>query len=309
MNFEFSEVFLRDDERLRNWQKNDGNFMLKKRCRRETIKDSPISEEIVENGFYLDRKEEKVKCCMQCTSINVFDIEKKKLQHLKECPYESPSNTRSRVFFSEEKSFFFEKERLDSFIEFPHYNHLTPKILAKHGFISTRISDFIGCVFCNKTFTHLETLNPDDIVNHTCSSEKQSRNGDRDESMRDINRRMNSKMCDFNISFEVSKHLEELRLKSDDHFAIFDECYYFKQSPIRPLSSLDEFKERRETFNSKSWPIMIGGFALIFKLAEAGFCYIGKYYFLFHFLNSLFLSVCYIYFFSLLTTSYFVFFF
>ena len=267
-----------------------------------------ISEYFANNGFYIDSSNLNITCCKECISYNVVDIiniikyitekeeeekeeeeeeenwerkisnlrEKIPLMHLNKCCYSKPV-ARSKLFFAEAYSLYFESERLNSFIEFPHFNHfgfyLSPDVLAMKGFYYERGRDAITCVFCGSTFCELdETLangDADQIFNHPCEHERSK----------------------FNISLEMGIILEDIRLEEDDYFPIgipdnitivdvrHKDCNLSQMGVFQlgfPIhTKFKGLKEREESFIHANWPHNELFNISCQELARAGFFYIG----------------------------------
>ena len=283
---------------------------------------SEISEFLAKNGFYVEESGTHMNCCMECISYNIVDVinrikiiieeeedeekaedwerkvnilkEKIPLQHSNCCQYKRPV-ARSKIFFSEEQNLFFESERLNSFIEFPHFHHnnfcLSPNVLAKKGFYYLRVQDYIKCVFCHRLFKELNKIiidnNADTIVNHLCDSRR----------------------LKFNISLEMSNILEDLKLNKSDYFPACypTENYSIKTNKDPHLTQLGvcqvklpiypEYKlkaTREKSFKHFSFPHIRLMNLSWQQLAEAGFFYIGKVFFFFFFVLYENYSHCYI---------------
>lgn len=117
---------------------------------------SEVKDQFAKAGFYYTRNGSKVKCftCyleIDASEVNpTDDIVKMHKEKRPECRFilrfEPDINARSKKFLSYD-SLRYEKERLETFIEWPIL-WLSPEDLAADGFYYLRTSDHCACVFC-----------------------------------------------------------------------------------------------------------------------------------------------------------------
>ena len=129
--------------------------MKEEKTRFETFKDysfSIDSHALAKAGFYYTKRVHILECSMchfQIDAANLNQDEDRIIAlHKKEKPECTfVQNQRRSKKFVNYDSLRFEKERLDTFIEWPH-KWLKPSDLARDGFYYLRTADHCACVFC-----------------------------------------------------------------------------------------------------------------------------------------------------------------
>ena len=112
-------------------------------------------------GYYYHCDYRKIKCCMDCSDytvdyivLNATIIATENLFSFiknlhKSCCCFQPTIIRSKIFLDSILTLKYERERLNSFIEFPCSHIVDPKALAKDGFYYERFEDVCCCIFCD----------------------------------------------------------------------------------------------------------------------------------------------------------------
>ena len=127
-----------------------------------------VKEILYKSGFYYHIINDIIQCCMKCSTYTtnfiktiheLYDNNNNnnnndnfinkilKIYHKENCLFMRPY-ARSKIFYNYYQSFLYERERLNSFIEFPIPHKISPQILAKIGFYYDRTSDVCICIFC-----------------------------------------------------------------------------------------------------------------------------------------------------------------
>ena len=254
-----------------------------------------ICMSLAKGGFYYDCDFRKVKCCMECSdydveyiiALNADNDENLLVKNLHNVCSFQPTIIGSKTFSDPFLSLLYERERLNSFIEFPRSHMVVdPKALAKDGFYYERFEDACCCVFCDiRIFVwhYSDICDPREIhikLSPMCPFLQQSFF------------HIGKDLC--NIPLEVSDILDSMVLPGDNYplpnnkssaFAIDENIHKdlgfssFKTADFHNHDLFD-FKKRLETFNwnwrqERLQPISPT------KLADAGFFYYGKYYLFF----------------------------
>ena len=184
-----------------------------------------ICMELAKGGFYYDTYNRIIKCCMGCREYNVEYISNAKTDKFNFVKYLhnfwsfQPTIIGSKLFSEYKFSLIYEKERLNSFIEFPSCHIIDPKTLAKDGFYYERYEDVCCCIFCNLR------IYPSQLLLKECSS------------LNDIHA-TSSPNCSFltgnligihdvpNIPLEISNILDNMVMPGD-HYPLPNEDSYF----------------------------------------------------------------------------------
>ena len=233
-------------------------------------KNKTLKKKLSNEGFYYNRVENRVKCCYDCISYETESHGVKNndgpIPHSDMCPYQVPV-ARSKVFFAPIASLFFERERLNTFIEFPYAwpDVSTPQVLAKEGFYYNRASDYVVCAFCHKKYSKF--LGATSFKHSFCSNLA-------------------------NISLAMSSILDDLLPSASDHYPLYytekEKCPWLNNNENKvSYQHLSVFKfkppihseyilaqTRSESF--QDWPL-IRTKQTPKELALAGFFYEGEY--------------------------------
>ena len=111
---------------------------------------------IAKAGFFEDASTGKIKCFACSLEFNkyfFFDPMRFHVKHSPDCFFvtryllEKARGTRSKIFKSLVMHLLYERERLDTFIEWP-LKYISPEDLAKEGFYYLRKNDHCACIFC-----------------------------------------------------------------------------------------------------------------------------------------------------------------
>lgn len=127
-------------------------------CRVNTFGENsniPLKDDLAKGGFYFTQIGHKVKCAgcgLEVDTSRISSPQEVYVLHKEkspQCQYSvSPPLPQSRTKkFTSYDSLRFEKERLETFIEWP-VTWLSPAELAKDGFYYLRTADHCACVFC-----------------------------------------------------------------------------------------------------------------------------------------------------------------
>lgn len=205
MNIEYNRLKSFDDvtkkSNLRKARFKDGKCI--KSLYKILIKQENYIELLYKSGFYYDKDRDIICCCGCACELFIYGnkdhINFKKeinLLHSKSCQYVKNING-SKIFLDFKASLYYERERLNSFIDYPFFyndKEIGPINLAKNGYFYARHDDYCICIFCLKSF---KTQNPDFTIFHNCSQDTR----------------------DFNISLNISNILDNLVMENE-HFPL-----------------------------------------------------------------------------------------
>ncbi|KAG0722736.1 Death-associated inhibitor of apoptosis 1 [Chionoecetes opilio] len=140
------------DARFPNEQLREETFRVNTYGENSNI---PTKNDLAKGGFYFTRIGKTVKCAGcglevdTSTTVRMLEVHTLHKEKFPSCQYalsELLPQSRTKKFFSYD-SLRFEKERLETFIDWP-VEWLTPADLAKDGFYYLRTADHCACVFC-----------------------------------------------------------------------------------------------------------------------------------------------------------------
>ena len=246
------------------------------------------------NGFYYSHLYDVIQCCMSnCYAYNKHFIKNLHIHvnnyndcmrafHSTKCLFER-STVRSKMFCDPHVNFLYERERLNSFIEFPFPHIINPKILANMGFFYDRYNDLCVCIFCRK-YRNIRQLKDCSIDSFLCQCFNSCKNGITDD----------DNAFALNISLDMSNILDSMVIMGDnlpiptadgtigniaiDKLMDKDEEILINKGidVVRNANNITykSIEKRKESF--VLWEIMTRCHISSLLLAEAGFYYIGN---------------------------------
>ena len=239
-------------------------------------------------GFFLvncSNYQKLVCCCMCFSSFPLYDNEQLTSDPLLFHREKSPNckfiqnyiEHRSKKIFNHEESMYYERERLDSFIDWP-VPWLDPKELAFHGFYYLRKQDHTCCAFCKMTITgwvpELDIKTTHCLINPNCPMLSNNVIFNIPIVASDILKKISPLDENISNSYPIPKLYNNN--KRDDHKKkiSYDSSILAGVYPTKPLKKYSTFKQRKATFNNENWPL--GSVKQTpDELANAGFYYSG----------------------------------
>lgn len=248
--------------------------------------DSTISLEtckrLSDAGFFLvncSNYEKRVCCCMCFSSFPLYDNQELTSDPLIFHREKNPNckfvqnyiEHRSKKIYNHEESMYYERERLDSFIDWP-VPWLDPKELAFNGFYYLRNKDQTRCAFCKIIISgwvpDLDIKTTHCLINPNCPL-------------------LNNNVF-FNIPIVASDILKRISPPDENCYPIpniykrldhqrkisYDSSILAGVYPTKPLKKYSTIGQRKASFNNENWP-RNSIKQTPDELANAGFYYSG----------------------------------
>ena len=223
---------------------------------------------LAKTGFYLDSNDNKIKCFTCFLKYDCFTrpnhegeitLMRYHSQNTEKCYFVDTVNTNRRKTFRCRDGYYFEKERLDTFIEWP-LPWMSPNRLARSGLYYTRVRDQCICAFCDVVFQNWKKKqNP--LANHDTHCP--------------IAKKLHQCLQTVaNVSMDESKILQKLLLRGEE--PPMPECRYSCDRIDIIFFEKGDIRDRFASFftENSNWPSKRVNQSPE-KLAQAGFYYCG----------------------------------
>ena len=121
-----------------------------------------IKKKLVKAGFYYNDKDDCVKCFMCNLTLHNLNNDnddnkteedyyiKHHIEKKPDCSFVRNAQQRRIKTFHSIENFYYEKDRLHTFLDWPIPHIINENILAENGFYYLKRKDYCACAFCNK---------------------------------------------------------------------------------------------------------------------------------------------------------------